>query len=250
MAHLPEIAPTRPAPPSAWDASLRPGAPLRLYTALPTSGAQALLGGQAYRTDPALSAQSGCYDSPEFYVAYTWITEQLRALTPDTADSRPPGPALPVWAWLIPHQGMGARRPDLRRIASGQDHAVVGFDAPAHTVLLSDFELWHLPLNGAGCLSQAEDQAVDEFLEARGTSLRAVMEQRPNDPDQRAAWDLVQRSWQRCLSPDWTAPGWSREAGDPLRVQACVWEIRPEQVVEVKLTRASRWQTVRSASSS
>lgn len=227
---LPPLPPvTLQGPPEAWHPDWpAPGPALRLYTFQPAAVAKRLASGETHRAEPALSHQSGDYDGYE--VPYHWISRQLARHTP-----RPEGARLPVWAWYVNDPQRGPRAPDLRRTRSyPQDTVMLTFEAPASEVLLSDFMLWHQALNLGSCGSEAEEEALKDWLSHHQISRYETLTGTGGSPQARAYRRWVQRSWQRVLSPEWSAPGWSREPGERCAVQACVWEIQPEQVLAVR----------------
>lgn len=100
-------------------------------------------------------------------------------------------------------------------------------------VLVSDFLLWHIPLNG-GYLgtSEADDDAFYREVEERLGRKHARVEDEdfPEDLRERALG-----SWERIFPDRWHEledPGWFGEI--PGLLQACVEEIRVEEVVKAE----------------
>jgi len=133
-------------------------------------------------------------------VPYEWMRSQMAERMPDFSGD------LPVWAWLKRHN---PRSTDWIR-----DSVRITAIVPRRRVLLSDYDLWHLPLNnGAICLTREEDAA---WSHPHG------------DP-------IMKTTWHHCLEirdmpwhdRDWIAP--------PTLVQACVDRIRLDEVVSVRM---------------
>lgn len=173
----------------------------------PREVVNSLRGGKAYRCDPARSEWGG-----DFAGAYDWIAQRMAAVL----GPGPNGALWPVWAWarmsgrdsptprfswnMVPLDfHLGGRTSWPNSEARGLFWLVLDVD-PAR-VLLSDFGLWHSVLNGTYCVPR--DQWEDEGV-----------------------WDRVwtqteiEASWQHAFT---IAP-------DCPDVQACLWEIRPEDV--------------------
>ncbi len=80
----------------------------------------------------------------------------------------PAGVTYPIWAW---YQWQDAKRrlPDLRcraHLGKGEVGVRIEFTKPAGQILLSDFDLWHLPLCYRSYIgyNQADTQKVEEHM--------------------------------------------------------------------------------------
>ena len=118
-------------------------------------------------------------------------------------------------------------------------------------VLLSDFDLWHIPLNfGYFAVSEEESDDFDARCRQAGIPygpLRQLCMYDGDDPERAAlSYELV-HSWRRCLGlPEnigGADSGWLGNVSDDA-VQAVFWELRAEDVKSVErftTRRAARY---------
>ena len=157
----------------------------------------------------------------DFADAYGWMREQMaRRIGP------PPEPeGYPVWAWCR-YSGVRKPKPDLRYcgyLGKGEPGVRIEVECDAAGVLLSDFEHWHHVLNGWYlAASPCDDDAFSAEMRARGLDYAARLGVPDVAARVRKSWDLV-FDLQRHV-PEWTRPP------DERYVQACLWEVRLEQV--------------------
>lgn len=80
-------------------------------------------------------------------IAYQWMAKQMRIRVgePPLSEIK-----LPVWAWYQYSSKKRNKPPfsDSVKTHSGQREMMIEFESPEDAVLLSDFNLWHHPLNG------------------------------------------------------------------------------------------------------
>jgi len=131
---------------------------------------------------------------------YEWMRSAMAERIPGFSGD------LPVWTWL--------KRENPRRAHWIRDRVRIIADVPRGRMLLSDYELWHLPLNrGAICLTPEEDEAY------------------PHD----TAGDAIMDTWHHVLdivggphrTRDWL--------GVPDTIQACVDRIGIDEIVSVRM---------------
>ena len=83
--------------------------------------------------------------------AYEWMAEQMKLRI-----GEPPLPqiTLPVWAWYQ-YNSRKSNKPSLspKNKELGCDEMMMEIEVPDKEVLLSDFSLWHFPLNECDMLS-------------------------------------------------------------------------------------------------
>lgn len=156
---------------------------------------------------------------PDFKYPYDWMREQLR-------EKVGPGPrgAYPVWVWYQ-YSNESKRRPDLRHRAllpTGSQGVRFELEVPDEALLLSDFELWHLPLNGWYVPSSVEDgERFDDLFPHRSTPRQRKRIQKE-----------IEKSWERVLDLDFSAPDIASPRSEK-SIQGVIWEITLEQVVSV-----------------
>ena len=113
-----------------------------LWTMQPLNVYEMIQGTGVYRCDPARSSMIGL----EFTEQYDWLVEKMT----ERIGPPPDGVKYPVWAWY--KQNGKRSKPDLRSERwgygpGGEMYTCIEIDIPDDKVLLSDFDVWHLPLN-------------------------------------------------------------------------------------------------------
>jgi hypothetical protein len=169
----------------------------------------------------------------ERLIPYQWMTEQMvqRLSIP-----RPTQNTMPVWAW---YQWENEKRckPDLRsgcHLPKGDEGVRIEFQADDEKVLLSDFELWHYVLNYWYLPNSERDgNAFEKKLAKAGLSF---FKHEHSNPLPHAQYRReIERSWERIFDIGWSD---KRHAiAVPLQrksIQATLWELRLEEVLQVK----------------
>lgn len=160
--------------------------------------------------------------------AYAWIERQLikRVGPPPQED------AAPLWGWFQCHDA-SRKRPDLRAVRhwyQPAEYVLIECELPEEGVMLSDYEAWHIILNGGYVRINEEDE--NEYRE-----LRRQCDQTPSD----SLGDKLRRrfysSWDRVIDmEELTEDDWVPM--EKRSIQACFWELRQEQIDSVKHFRA------------
>ena len=193
---------------SAWDS----GEPYRCVPSLSSYGGEA--GGTRKRDE--YGSENGARDgeadtlcSERFITCYRWIADAMDRHGIDRP-SGIDGGAYPVWAWArwTDNSGEVRTKPDLRDMSFNRErlidgNAIFAFEMERSDVLLSDFDLWHLPLNGLPI-----DDDIDASIE-------------PIYDDNELDMHSIMGTWDRCL-----VPSDATLADMPEWTQACVWELR------------------------
>lgn len=143
--------------------------------------------------------------------AYDWISEKMREKIGNPPDS---SIHYPVWAW---YQWEGKRkRPDMRThgkwCETGTPIVLITFDIPDDKVVLSDFDMWHSPLNNWELpLTEEESDAFDRLKEVS-----------TEDEIKKA----IRNSWENVFLYNLVNEYWN----PPKTTQATMWEIKKEWV--------------------
>jgi len=117
----------------------------------------------------------------------------------------------PMWGYLT--------RPNFRQAPYFSDDVVVLVaDVPRGRMLISDYDMWHRPLNDDYCTWTEEE---DERLEALGLSGRGA----PVTPEMMESWDRIFDLRDRT---DPAVVAWCQQ---PDYLQACIDRIYPHEVV-------------------
>lgn len=158
----------------------------------------------------------------DFANAYSWMMTQM-----EKRGLRPPSPThTPIWCWHT-YWNAAKRMPDLRQAAllyKGTNGVRVAFEPYPLQVLYSDFDLWHNVLNKASI-------APEEHLERQEDILRKnhAFEDLPDDIRLK-----IEQTWEKIFDLEWQDDDWTFKNGEK-RIQGCFWELRWEQVRDVKM---------------
>lgn len=152
-----------------------------------------------------------CQDDLRF--AYDWMSQQMA----QRIGAPPKGVRYPVWAT---YQWEGKRkREDLRRAGyaeRGTPMVQITFEAEENEFLLSDFDLW-IPV-----------LAMD-YVATNETDWNAF-----HDQIGRRTQKDVEPSWQRIFDLTLYDPDWITRPPEKKTIQATLWQIKMEQVKNVK----------------
>lgn len=168
-----------------------------------------------YRCDLNLSSMKDCREK------YDWLVRQMKQRIGPPPDKV----TYPVWAW---YQQQGKhRKPDLRRErwevgCDGERFACIEIEIPDRDVLLSDFDAWCIILSDF-LISDTEQE--DRCLEAQYEALSPSEKRRMKD-----------KNWERVFDLSPLNNGWARRGYE---IQATFWELRLEQVRDVRFFRAA-----------
>ena len=178
--------------------------PLNVYEMIQRTG--------VYRCDPARSSMIRM----EFTEQYDWLAEKMS----ERIGPPPKGVKYPVWAWYV--QNSKRHKPDLRSERwgygpGGTAYTCLEVDIPDDQVLLSDFDMWHVPLNN-GLISDSEEE--DAAQEVYYNSLSEEQKKAYRD-----------KNWERIFDVTPFENDWIRR-GD--WVQATFWELKKEQIRDVQ----------------
>lgn len=173
-------------------------------------------------------------DYPPGRIAYSWMAEQME----QHIGPRPEPGIYPLWAWYQ-WRDAAHSRPDLRASAHlpySMQGARIEFEIEERSILLSDFQQWHIPLNyGYLSLNETEDSAFEAELTRRG--IRWEPGKPLSDLDLHAS---ILNSWERIFEidrigdPDW----WAGKTRAENPIQGTFWQLSLSQVRQVKIFTA------------
>jgi hypothetical protein len=157
--------------------------------------------------DPAFIGEDD--DRDDWIFQYDWMREQMgKRLTDYSGD-------YPVWAYF--------KKPNMRQTQFfGEPVVLVEAEVPRSRMLISDFDLWHTPLNNWYCArTEAEADAYDaRHAGGTGPTYR--------NPEIIASWDRIFEIGDR------TDPEEIRwHGGQPNLLQACIDRIHPHEIRRV-----------------
>lgn len=168
-----------------------------------------------YRCDLNLSPMKDCRKQ------YDWLVRQMK----QRIGPPPEQVTYPVWA--LYQQDGKHRKPDLRRErwevgCDGERFACIEIEIPDRDVLLSDFDAWCIILSDF-LISDTEQE--DRCLEAQYEALSPSEKRR-----------MKEKNWERVFDLSPLNNGWARRGYE---IQATFWELRLEQVRDVRFFRAA-----------
>ena len=168
-----------------------------------------------YRCDLNLSSMKDCREK------YDWLVRQMK----QRIGPPPEQVTYPVWA--IYQQSDKHHKPDLRRErwecgCDGEHFACIEIEIPDRDVLLSDFDAWCIILSDF-LISDTEQEGCR--LEAQYEAL---------SPSEKR--HMKEKNWERAFDLSPLNNGWTRRGYE---IQATFWELRLEQVRDVRFFRAA-----------
>ena len=169
--------------------------------------------------DGVFICDSNKVPEPSFCERYEWMNKKLAQ-----KDKKPDNVSYPIWAWY--RFNGKEKKPDLRHSCygtRGDKMVCLELEVPDENVLLSDFDLWHFPLNNWWLYDCFRDGYCDEDHDKDHAWFYALSQE-----EQRAE---IEKSWERIfdITPyenDWIEKG--------KYVQAVFWELKKEYVRKIQ----------------
>lgn len=169
----------------------------------------------------------------ELRYAYDWMREKMifAGLTP------PQAMRYPMWAW---YQWEGQRkRRDMRESGHakrGEKIVQLTIEVEDQSVLLSDFDLFHHPLNGWYLpLDEKDDLEFEKLYESFGYSFQDLSNPDIQTNDMKQLRNKIVLSWDRVFFREREDNGWLYRKNENRSIQATFWELRLEQVVKAEV---------------
>lgn len=160
-----------------------------------------------------IESDPNAFYEDRYNYAYGWLVEEMKQRLPVP---RPYPSAYPIWAWYQ-WDGVKRKAPDLRTVRHCEDvqqNVRIKFEIDDKLVLLSDYVSWHYILYDV--LITRPDEESDEDDEDLDSELPSYTEEEKR------------KSWNQIFELDFSCP--LEEA----IIQATFWELKLEQVKEVK----------------
>lgn len=190
---------------------------MRLWTMQPVEVYDILMRDGIFICNPSKISE------PSFVDRYGWLNNKL-----NEKDPKPHNIQYPIWAWY--RFDSKEKKPDLRHSCygtRGEKMVCMELEVPDEKVLLSDFDLWHFPLNDwwlddcfhPGYNEEEYDKAHEWF---KGLSEEEQKKEK-------------EKSWEQIFNiepfeSDWIARG--------KYVQGVFWELKREYVKKVQFFTA------------
>lgn len=178
--------------------------------------------------------ESHLFCRDDFRYACDWMARKmLEANIYPTCDSI----RYPVWAWYK-WEGKRKRR-DMREggyAKRGEKIVQLTIDIDDKEVLLSDFDLFHYPLNYWYLPSDEEDDADFERAYTNvGFTWHDLSNFQIQSKDMLLLRDRIVKSWDRIFDLSKEDEGWLYVSLETKSIQATLWQVRPEQVVKAEV---------------
>lgn len=170
-----------------------------------------------------------------FLEAYEWMRFQMYQrikVKPYSSE------AYPVWAWYQ-YTNDKRRMPDLRRVnhlGAGAKGVRIAFRMNPKDVLLSDFDLWHYAYSSTKFFigdSEKEEERVWKEIEEELEKTCGTLNKHPSYYYPRAVAERIEKSWEKIFDMDfkhWDSIFMNYQK----RIQATMWEIPLDNIIEVR----------------
>lgn len=192
---------------------------IKLWTIQPISWYEKLLENGFIYGDSNLSNVD-----KNFLAAYNWLTQQMEA----KVSKKPFNDVTPIWAWYQ-YRGKQKLKPDLRscHLAKGTKGVRIEFSKNETEILLSDYDLWHHPLN-YWCIHDNEKQEneFDTLLETE--KINFVDKEKYTF----ILKNKVEESWHKIFDLNYTTQ-YSANKKDQKSIQATFWKLSVEEIIKV-----------------
>ena len=196
---------------------------------------------RSYGRYQASISGSSWIDDPGFMAAYRWMIWQIDqhgVKRPESITVEDPNLITPIWAWakwtddssVDEESGIPKLKPDRNnQLFYGNEHDLVHLLVPVERVLMSDFDLFHCVLNA---YEQAlwQSKSHDSDVQVPLIPFQEIWSQTPvevySQTDEIMLPDLI---WDDFI----VSVNDSKSLDETPFIQAVLWELLPEDVVEV-----------------
>ena len=162
----------------------------------------------------------------EWEYAYKWMRKQLKC----RIKHQPQENHEPIWAWYQ-YESSFKKKPDLRRsshLPRGSEGIRLEFVKESNQVLMSDFELWHAPLNSSYL---GQDEFEQELFESRMEEYNLQNHLISELPEKYQV--EIEKSWHRVFDLNHTNSYWGTSNKHERSIQACLWEINANEIIKI-----------------
>jgi len=160
----------------------------------------------------------------EYRVQYDWMAEQMRKRI-----GNPPRPETkyPIWVW---QQYISKKNPvppmSSKDIEEGETEAVMlELEVPDNEVLLSDFSVWHLPLNHGAVTYKHEDNKLVKELKDYERQHKDCFRVQDYSPELQKK---ILKTWERVFDLDTCDPNIATAKRRNRSIQGTIWLLRKE----------------------
>lgn len=169
----------------------------------------------------------------DFRHAYDWMSRKMI----EAGIMPPEGVRYPVWAW---YQWEGKRkRRDMREgghAKRGTQIVQLTIEVDDRDVLLSDFDLYHYPLNNWYLpINENDDMRFEKQHESLGYPWQDLSDCSIQTCSMQQLRGEIVASWDRIFLLGEEDDGWLFGENDSKSIQATFWELRLDQVIKAEV---------------
>lgn len=192
---------------------------MKLWTIQPISWYEKLLENDFIYGDANLSNVD-----ENFKYAYNWLMQQME----NKVSKKPFENATPIWAWYQ-YKNEQKPKPDLRsnHLPKGTRGVRIEFVKNENDVLLSDYDLWHYPLN-YWCIhdNEKQEKAFDKLLETEKVNFIDKEKYTP------VLKNKVEMSWHKIFDLN-NATEYAANRKEQKSIQATFWKLSVKEIIKV-----------------
>ncbi|WGH75917.1 DUF3841 domain-containing protein [Tenacibaculum tangerinum] len=170
------------------------------------------------------------YADSDFNQAYKWIIKQME----NRIGEKPSKNSYPIWAWYQ-YKNIKAKKPDLRGsgfLPKGTKGVRIEFEKPKNEVLLSDFYLWHFPLNYWYIADNEKQES--EFDKLLKDSKIEFMHKEKYPLELRM---IVENSWNKIFDMSYDCD-YVTENFNNKKIQATFWSLKTSEITKIDFFNA------------
>lgn len=170
------------------------------------------------------------YANSDFDDAYKWIIKQME----NRIGNRPSPNTYPIWAWYQ-YKNEKSKRPDLREsrfLPKGTKGVRIEFEKPENQILLSDFNLWHFPLN-YWHIADNKNQELEFDKLLKDSKVKFIDTEKY--PSQLKT--IVENSWNKIFDMSYDCENVSEKFSDKA-IQATFWSLKSSEITKVDFFNA------------
>ena len=187
---------------------------MKLWSIQPISVYESIMETGKYICDPEKASE------PTFFTSYDWLNLYL-----DNKDPKPDNVQYPVWAWFRFNDK--EKKPDLRHSCygtRGERMVCLELDVPDEKVLLSDFDLWHFPLNNWWLDPDMFRDDYTEFDYDKNSNYFKSLSEQQKEIEKKKSWEII-------FNIDKFENEWIKKGS---YVQAIFWVLKKEYIKKVQ----------------
>lgn len=166
------------------------------------------------------------YIDNDFEFGYEWMIDQMKKRIGTCVNNN----CYPIWAWFQ-YESINKPKPDLRSsgfLPKGTKGVRLEIEKEDDSVMLSDFELWHIPLSYKTLIANSEHELKEFEIELTNKGLgNASFDKLPDHYKEK-----IVNSWDKIFDLDFDCNYYTLSR-DKKSIQATFWELEIEEVKKI-----------------